>query len=382
MLFAEVIIKNLRHRTTRTMLTVTGLAVAVTAVTTLWNIAWGYADSAKSYYSSRGVDIVVVRAGVSNRLTSSLRADLAPRLAGLPGIVGVDGSLTEMVSLGEEHLIGIPLRGLDPDGFTIAQLPISAGQTLQQNDQHVVLLGAGIAESIGKRAGQQLEIEDTTFRVAGIFQPANPFDSNSIVAPLADVQQLMGRPGIVSELQVRAAESVRSEQALNRLCRAIEELRDEQQQPLGLQAQRTHQFVDSASEAKLGRAMAWATTSIVLSLSLIGMLNTMLMSVMERTRELGILRAVGWTRSRVIRMVLGESVVISLVGAVLGSVAAWILIEMLSQWPRTSLLVPQYLSMPAVMLGFAAAIIAGVAGSFYPAFHAASVPPVESLRHE
>ena len=56
-------------------------------------------------------------------------------------------------------------------------------------------------------------------------------------------------------------------------------------QPLGLKAQTTHQFVDSATEAKLGTAMAWATSAIVLVLSLVGMLNTMLMSVMERTRN-------------------------------------------------------------------------------------------------
>src|SRR5215210_3181616 len=79
MLFAEIIVKNLRRRIARTALTTLGLAVAVTATTTLWNIAWGYADSAKEFYSSRGVDIVVVRAGVANRLTSSLRADLAAR---------------------------------------------------------------------------------------------------------------------------------------------------------------------------------------------------------------------------------------------------------------------------------------------------------------
>src|SRR5206468_484429 len=80
MLFSQVIVKNLRRRWARTALTILGLAVAVTATTTLWNIAWGYADSAKEFYSDRGVDIVVVRAGVANRLTSSLRSDLATRL--------------------------------------------------------------------------------------------------------------------------------------------------------------------------------------------------------------------------------------------------------------------------------------------------------------
>ena len=76
---------------------------------------------------------------------------------------------------------------------------------------------------------------------------------------------------------------------------SIESLQDEKHQPLGLKAQTTRQFVDSATEARLGSAMAWATSAIVLGLSFLAMLNTMLMSVMERTPELGVLRAVGWT---------------------------------------------------------------------------------------
>ena len=112
------------------------------------------------------------------------------------------------------------------------------------------------------------------------------------------------------------------------------------------------------------------------------MFNTMLMSVLERTRELGILRAIGWTRRRVIRMILGESVVISLTGAILGLFAAWFLIRMLQQWSVTSLLMPGNVSVTAIELGIVAATAAGVAGSFYPAFRAASVPPIDALRHE
>src|SRR4051812_40063696 len=158
MLFAEVIVKNLRRRLGRTVLTILGLAVAVTATTTLWNIAWGYADSAKDFYADRGVDIVVVRAGVANRLTSSLRSDLAARLKKVPGVDDVDGSLTEMVSVANAILIGIPLRGLAPDGFTIEKLPIADGRALQPHDRGVVIIGNGIAATLGKKPGDSLDV--------------------------------------------------------------------------------------------------------------------------------------------------------------------------------------------------------------------------------
>ena len=211
MLFSEVIFKNLRRRWARTLLTVLGLAVAVTATTTLWNIAWGYADTAQEFYSDRGVDIVVVRAGVANRLTSSLKSELATRLKAVPGVEDVDGSLTEMVSVGKAILIGIPLRGLIPGGFTIAKLPIGQGRSLQPKDQGVVIIGNGIAATLNKRPGDSLDVEGKEFQVVGIIDAGNPFDANCIITPVGDVQALMGRPGTISEFQVRATKTVRDD---------------------------------------------------------------------------------------------------------------------------------------------------------------------------
>jgi putative ABC transport system permease protein len=380
--FAALIFKNLRQRPGRTAMTVAGLAVAVIAITSLWNIVWGYATSANDFFAARDVAIVVVRAGVSNRLTSSLRADLAPRLAALPGIAGVEGTLTDMVSIGDAHLIGIPLRGVAPQGFAAEQLSITRGRPLRPGDEGTVLLGSGIAEALQRPNTDRIDIEGKSFRVAGVFQAGNPFDANCIVAPIADVQKLMERPGAISEFEVRVDPSARNDTARKKLCQAIETLRDENRQPLGLKAQSTQQFIDSATEAKLGAAMAWGTSAIVLALSFVGMLNTMLMSVMERTLELGLLRAIGWKRRRIMQMILGESLVISLLGATVGLFCAWMLIRALSHSANTSLLVPRAVSGTAVFLGVAAAVIAGAVGACYPAFRAASVPPIEALRYE
>lgn len=382
MWFLDVIIKNLRRRTTRTLLTVAGLAIAVTATTTLWNIAWGYARAADNFYAERDVDIVVVRAGVANRLTSSLRADLSQQLRTLPEVDEVDASLTEMVSVGNAVLIGIPLRGLFPDGFTIARLSIADGRSLQPTDRGNVLVGNGLAAALNKKVGQSIDVEGKQFQIVGIIDAANPFDANCIIAPLADVQSLMERPGIVSEFQIRVAKSATDGDALKGVCRQIEALRDEHQQPLGLKAQPTHEFVRNATESKLGSATAIAITIIVIVLSVVSVLNTMLMSVLERTRELGILRAIGWRKRRVLRMVVGESVAISLMGGLFGTLLSWGLVRLLSGWPRTSLLVPTCVTLSALLPGLAVAMFAGILGALYPAVRAASIQPIESLRYE
>jgi putative ABC transport system permease protein len=382
MLFVELIWKNLRERPTRSLLTVSGLAIAVAAIVVLWTAAWGYADSSRKYYAQRGADIVIVRAGVSNRFTSRMPEDLKQLIASVPDVARVDGTLTEMVSLGDAKVIGIPLRGYEPNSPALEGLEMSSGRKLNADDRGAVLLGASLAESLGKHAGDKMEIEATPFEIAGIYLAGNPFDSNGIVAPLVDVQKLMDRPGVISEFQVRVDPSSRNQTGLQEICRNIEALRNDREQPLGLKAQPTNSFINSASEAKLGGAMAWATTTIVLALSLMGMLNTMAMSVLDRTRELGILRAIGWTRGRIVRMILGESCTLSLASATLGLLAAWCVVRLLASWSRTNLIVPPSLSSTAIGLGIAAAIATGIVGALYPAAHAAHVPPIESLRHE
>lgn len=382
MLFAEVILKNLLRRKTRTVLTAVGLGAAVATTTALLSIAWAYADSATDYYASRKVDIVVVRAGVAERITSSLNGGLAKSLAALPGVAEVDGSLTEMVSLGARTLVGIPLHGLDPNGVAIRRLSIAQGSVFGTTDRHVVLLGASLARAIGKEAGQTVPIEGTEFRIAGIFNTDNALESNTAAAPLWDVQELMGRPGQVSEFQLRLAPTVVSSGDVSRLCTQIEALRDLSGRSLGFKALPTRQFVNSDTETRLTAAMAWGTSIIAVMLSVVGTLNTMLTSVLERTKELGILRAIGWTRARVVRMVLGESLILGLAGASLGALAAALLVWRLAEWSFTRNFVHPTLSPSAVAWGVCLTLVAAMMGAFYPAYRGASVAPTEALRFE
>ena len=120
--------------------------------------------------------------------------------------------------------------------------------------------------------------------------------------------------------------------------------------------------------------------AIVLSLFIT--LNTMLVTVLERTKEFGMLRAVGWRRGRIVRMILGESIVIGLLAAIVGTLAAWGLVSALAASPALQSMVGSRLSPAAVLCGASITLAAGLAGSFYPAFRGASISPTEALRHE
>ena len=90
----------------------------------------------------------------------------------------------------------------------------------------------------------------------------------------------------------------------------------------GVAATPARDHVQGDTQIRLARAMAWTTAAVALFLGSVGMLNTMLMSIFERTREIGILRAVGWRRRRVLGLVMGEALAIALIGTVLGALLA------------------------------------------------------------
>jgi putative ABC transport system permease protein len=198
MRFTDILVKNLLRRKARSLLTLTGVSIAVAATVVLLTIAWGYSDSALSHYAASQVDVVVVRAGVAERITSSLSASLADRLRDLPGVAKVDGSLTDMVSFGNGSLLGIPLHGLNPAGFTMAHYVVVQGRALGHGDRHTIILGAGLARALEKSPGDNVDMEGSKFSIAGIFQTGDALESNTAVATLADLQELMDRPGQVS----------------------------------------------------------------------------------------------------------------------------------------------------------------------------------------
>jgi putative ABC transport system permease protein len=124
------------------------------------------------------------------------------------------------------------------------------------------------------------------------------------------------------------------------------------------------------------------TSAIALIIGAVGVLNTMIMSVLERTREIGILRAIGWRKIRVVRLILYESVLLSLLGAAVGIGAAVVLTRALTWWPVVNGLVRGDVAPAVIIQGFLIALAVGLIGGAYPAYRGAHLLPTEALRHE
>jgi putative ABC transport system permease protein len=382
MRFFQVILKNVLHRKSRSALTMVGVAIAVTAVVALVGIADGFQRSFRELYEKRGVDLMVVRAGSSERLASSIPQKVGDQIRQLPGVRAVSPGLMDMVSFEQANLTSVALQGWEPGSFLFDGLKMIEGRRLEAGDERGLMLGMVLAKNLARKAGEKLEIAGQTFDIVGVFESFNVFENGSAVMLIHSLQTLMDRPNQVTGFQVVLDDTPNKKELLEGVRSEINALKSAEGRPWGIEAMPTSDYVNSTTQIRMAQAMAWLTSVIALVIGAVGVLNTMVMSVFERTREIGILRAIGWRKSRVIRMILSESLLLSIAGAAAGIAAAVFLTRALTWWPLVNGLINGEVAPAVLIQGFFIALAVGLIGGAYPAYRGAHLPPTEALRHE
>lgn len=376
MWFSTFLLKNLRRRPVRSLLTIFAVSIAVGSVVALVGIASGFQRSFTRLYEDVGIDLLVVRSGNARRLTSQLNESLGDKIRQIDGVREVVPGLGEVVSFDEFDLFVVPVSGLVPGTVIFDHMKVTSGRKLKASDQREIMLGITLAETLGKKVGEQLDVvEGETFEIVGIFETLNGIEDGSIVMALAELQSLMDREGNVTGFSVLTDDSSNREQ-INRIKGEIEQLEK------GIKARPTKEHVETLTEIQMAKGMAWITSAVAFIIGTVSMLNTMFMSVQERTREIGILRSIGWPRKRVVEMILGESLVLSFLGALTGTLAALVLVAVLSRLPFINGVIEFQVQPLVILQGFLVAIGLGFVGGLIPSSTAASLSPTTALRHE
>ncbi|HEY1192388.1 MAG TPA: ABC transporter permease [Gemmata sp.] len=388
MYFTAFILKNLTRRPIRTALTVLGLAVTVGSMIALLAVSYNVEKSVESAFDTRRVDLVVLQANKPLGLDSDFHEYMVDQVRAMPevdrvseGVVGTVNTVRKSGSINENMFL---VQGWKPDNFGFEDMQILSGRMLEAGDTHKVMLGQKRADGMEKKVGDTIVFDpdrDHPYEVIGIYKSPVVFEDGGAIVSFTDGQALTGKHVTGFSIRVKRG-SPDGKEEIAAVQKKVEELRDPKDKTARLEAQPPEKYVQSVSQLKLIRAVSWLVSAIAFAVGTITMLNTMAMSVLERTQEIGILRAVGWPRFRVIRMIMGEAVVLAGAATLAGVVIAFAGMQSLTLSPKVNGFIEPDLSLAVVLRGGAITMLIGLIGGAYPAYRAARLLPTEALRHD
>jgi putative ABC transport system permease protein len=371
MTFFGLVAKNLFRQKTRTGLTVLGISIGIMTVIALGVVADGLRASTGDLLRLGESDFLVAQQGASDLTFSTVTHEEWLALERVPGVARATGVLMHVTRVGSNAFFLV--FGVRPEQLAANPPRLVAGELLAPQAADEIVLGARAAEDLGVGVGETIAIDDRPFRVVGVFQTGVRIQDSGGYASLAAVEALAGRSGVVTGVYV--AVDPDADPAL--VAAAIEE-RVPQLATIGDvsevgEVDQGMQIIDAAN---------LAISLLAVGIGAIGVMNTMAMSVFERTREIGILRAVGWSGRRILQLIVGESLLLCVISAGVGALLGVLLSRaVLLVGTIQAFLEPQY--SPAVFVrAFVVAVVVALAGSAYPAFRAVRLTPMEALRHE
>lgn len=394
--------QSLRANRMRTILTVAGVAIGIASITVISSLSAGVVNLINGQVESLGGNIAVVRpAAPQKRLndlsnpaiqqafsTSTITETDATTIRSLPGVKAaaplmlINGTVgskdgTAKVSTVVASTVDLP---------ETVNLPVRIGQFFDETtDANTVVIGAqlsidtfGTEESIGKT----LQVRGKSFRVIGVLQRLNdPINFTTIdfdraaVIPLESGKAFHEGTAQIQQINVKAD----SAEALSGVVAAIDST--VRKNHLGEQDVTILQGKEIAAPTSQFFVGITTVMMVIATISLVvggvGIMNIMLVGVAERTREIGLRKAVGASNLNIVGQFLIESLMMSVVGGLLGYVGGYLIAFIISNF----LTFDPAFTWPVAAAALGTALIVGVVFGIYPAIRAARKDPIESLRH-
>ncbi len=370
MTFFIVVIRGLLRRPVRTGLTLVGIAIGIAAVVALVGMSRGFESSWTAGMKSRGTDIVVNNMG-SALVPKPFPAAVRDRIAGLPGVAATCAILVELTSVESADMTIV--SGREWGGFSWQNIKPISGRLPRDATERAVVLGTTAAEMLKKKVGDTLQLETEELTVVGIVEGGAMVENGSVILALPLLQELTGNQGRINIIDVRATPGS-TEADMNRVCAQIAATVPE------VRAQVAGEHIRSSQAFRIISAMSWGTSLLAVLVGVLGVMNTMLMTVFERKQEICILLALGWRRARIVRMILCESALLGLGGGIVGVGLGVAGVNVLKTTPAIRGLLEPDLSPGLMVMAVVMAVVVGVASGLYPAWRSSRLTPSLALQ--
>jgi putative ABC transport system permease protein len=397
----RIALKALNRNKLRTVLTMLGMIIGVGAVITMVALGRGAQATIEEQVKSAGTNVININAGNFTQggvrqgqgMSSTLTAEDATSLRAVPGVQYVSAGVNSrsQVIAGNQNW-STQIQGVDVDFPLIRSWPTSYGAFFTPQDvsgaSKVAVLGKVVAETLFGEGvdptGEIIRVRNQPFKVIGVMSPkgqgAFGQDQDDVVfAPYTTVQKKLQGIQHIQNITVSSAtpETAPVSAAISETLRQRHKLVAGDPDDFTVRTQEEIASLRTETTRTMTVLLA-AIAGVSLVVGGIGIMNIMLVSVTERTREIGLRMAIGARGRDVLLQFLVEAVVISLFGGMIGIALGFALslaIEQFAQWPTS--IPPDWIG---ISFGFAAAT--GVFFGFYPARKAAGLDPIEALRFE
>jgi len=393
----------------RSALTVLGIIIGVTAVISLMSIGQGSQAAITSQIESLGTNLLYVRAGASsqgivrgaqgsaNTLTMA-DAEAIAELSSVAAVAPQVGTFAQVVA-GSENT-NTQILGVTPEYSSVRNYQVADGEFISDAQVEakslVVVLGSNVAETLfGETSpvGQYIKINGRQFKVIGVLESKGSTGLGSqddiVLAPITTVQyrlsssQTVSGQKTVQTIYVQVVNVKQTDTAIQQITSILEQRHNITNGEDDFTITSQQETIDTLKEStQVWVILLGAIAGISLLVGGIGIMNIMLVSVTERTREIGIRKALGAKRRDILLQFLVEAASMSLIGGAIGVFVGWGFSALISGMSLGGTTIETVMSVNIPILAVSVAAAIGIIFGLYPAYRAARLNPIEALRYE
>ncbi|HHQ44578.1 MAG TPA: ABC transporter permease [Candidatus Altiarchaeales archaeon] len=396
-------VDGILHRKFRSWLTMLGIFVGIMAVVSLISLGQGLQRGIDEQFEKVGGDRILITPGgegvtagagvFSSAKIGEKDLDVVLKNKGVDSAIGMtrDGVLMEYGGVRVSAMIfGIPT---DPETTAfldeISFMRVSEGRYLRAGERHSILIGVSTGELFGTevelKIGDKIQIEENSFKVVGITEKSgNPMHDMKVVVPLEVAEELSGKSGVFDTISVKVKKGFIPGDV-------AESLKQDLRKSRGVKGGEEDFSVETAEDListfknilAIVQLVLTGIAAISLAVGGIGIMTTMYTSVLERTRQIGVMKAVGAQNSDILLIFLFEAGLLGLVGGIVGVVfgmAVSVGVEKIAFASGLDIL-KAYTSPDLIVGVLLFSFIVGCASGFFPAMQAAKMKPIDALKY-
>jgi len=372
----SIILKNLWSEKTRTMLTILGVGISISAFVSLRGLTYNLEKTLQTTYKSRGTDLVVMEKSTLDIFSSTIDQSYVTRLKLIPSIQQASPILFYFYAIQPRQYFLV--NGWELGCYLFDGLKIQ-GDSLKSG--HDVLIGSIAAKRLNKSPGDKISIRGEEFNVCGIFQSMNMLEDGTVIVPLGTLQRVKNTPGKITAINLKLG----SGDSFGMSLKQQQDISKEVQSKINfefndLEVKDVQSFISTPFATIF--SFTWAISAIALIIAIMGILNTMTTVVLERTKEIGILMAIGWHKLRIIKLVILESAIYGLLGGIAGIIMGYLIMRILVSLPQIQGFIVMTYDFLFIAKALGLSFVVGIIAGIYPAIKAVSIQPIEVLRYE